>query len=212
MPGIRAARVRLIGLTGAAGSGKSTVAKVFARLGAGVIDADRLGHRLLGRNSPCFARLVKAFGPEILTASGGISRSRLGGLVFSDRRKLERLNRIIHPSLTREIRRQALALLRKEPSRPVVIDAALIVSWGMDAELDLLITVEATKEARLARLMRRGLSQKRARMIFDSQPNPAILRKRAGLVIENHGTVRELERKAAREWRRLGGASGSAGV
>lgn len=205
MPGTRPRnrRRQLIGLTGLAGSGKSTVAEVFSRLGARVIDADRVGHRLLYKNSPCYARLVKTFGPSILTASGAISRSKLGNAVFSDTRQLADLNRIIHPPLVSEIGRRTGLLMQGKPYRPVVIDAALIVPWGLDRRVDWLIVVEAPRLSRLARLMGRGLSRERALNIFKAQPSPADLRRKADLVIANQGSIAELRRKAERAWREL---------
>ena len=203
MPGIRPPWPRLIGLTGLAGSGKSTVAEVFSRMGARVIEADRMGHSLLYKNSPCYDRLVKTFGPAILTASGDISRSKLGKVVFSDSRQLASLNRIVHPRLVSEITRRARLLMRRKPFRPVVIDAALIVPWGMDRRVDRLVVVEAPRPARLARLMGRGLTRERVRRIFQAQPRPADLRRKADLVIANRGSVKELRRRAERAWREL---------
>lgn len=203
MPGIRLRRARLIGLTGLAGSGKTTVAEVFSRMGARVIDADRVGHGLLRKNSPCYGRLVNTFGPAILKDSGAISHSKLGEVVFSDGRQLARLNRIVHPRLVSEIIRRAGLLMREQPFRPVVIDAALIIPWGLDRRVDRLVVVEAPRPVRLSRLMGRGLTRERARKILQAQPRPADLRRKADLVIANRGSMAELRRKAERAWREL---------
>ncbi len=189
---------KLIGLTGGAGSGKSTVAKVFQRHGACVIDADSLGHGLLKGKSSCFAKVIKTFGPDILSAKKTIDRDRLGDLVFSDPAKMRRLNRIVHPVLLEEIRKRIKTCRVKYPGRPVVIDAALIMQWGLDKKLDLLVMVDSHKKLRLSRMQARGISRNKALRIMTSQMPVRRIREKAGLIISNNGTIGQLKKSAAR--------------
>lgn len=195
----------LIGLTGGAGSGKSTVARVFQTLGACVIDADKIGHELLGKKSPCFAKAIKAFGPGILSGPNAIDRGRLGELVFSDPIKMNKLNRIVHPVLLGEIKKRILLCRTRYPARPIVIDAALIVKWGLGKNLDRLIMVDSHKKLRLARLQARGISRGKALKIMSSQLPASRIKEKAGIIIANNGTVRQLEKKTKLIWGQIAG-------
>lgn len=193
----------IIGLTGGAGSGKSTVAAVFKRLGACVVDADRIGHQLLEKGSPCYARIIRAFGPEILSAKGEINRARLGNKAFSDQTAMAVLNAIIHPELIGRIIKEVQACRVRSRGRPVVVDAALIVQWGMDKEFDLLIMVDSLRRHRLERLAGRGISKEKASGILDSQMPASAIKRKANIVITNNGTIEGLEKRAARAWKKI---------
>jgi len=195
--------IKIIGLTGGAGSGKSTVARVFQRHGACVIDADSIGHELLNKNSPCFAKAVKVFGPGILSGKNAIDRGRLGELVFSDPAEMSQLNRIVHPALLMEIKKRILLCRAKYPGRPIVIDAALIVQWGLEKKLNLLIMVDSYKKLRLARLQARGILRGKAMKIMSSQLPASRIKEKAGIIITNNGTIGQLEKKAALVWNKI---------
>ncbi len=203
-PGRKKNRARhrppVIGLTGLAGSGKSTVASWFRKWGAQVVEADKLGHRLLAQNSPCYRSLVECFGNKILNKSRAIDRRRLGELVFGDRRQLRRLNRLVHPELRRRLQVRIAGLVR-ENRGPVVLDAALILDWGLDREMDILIVVTAPVRDRLLRLRRKGYSLDQARAIVGSQMAPSRLVSRADIIIDNAGDISSLRRQAEAAWR-----------
>ena len=112
-----------IGITGQIGAGKTTAAKIIASFGAAVIDADRIGRQVVDRSPALLKRLARQFGSEILTPSGRLSRTRLARLAFADEAAKRHLDRIVHPYLLKELRRQ----MRQKASRfdGVVIDAAL---------------------------------------------------------------------------------------
>ncbi len=192
----------VIGLTGGAGSGKSLVAAMFRRRGARVIEADRLGHRLLWRSSPCYKKIVKSFGRGILGRSGAIDRVRLGKLVFADGRSRERLNRIVHPALVREIRTR-VSKLRGQGGGPVVVDAALLADWGLHREMDRVVVVDAPARLRLKRLEAKGVPRERARGIMAAQLPSARLKRLADEVIDNSGAIGRLERRTRAAWDRL---------
>jgi len=189
----------VVGITGGAGSGKTTVAGLFRKWGAAVIDADAIGHSLLAQDSPCYGQIIKAFGEGILHRNRRIDRRALGALVFGDRRRMGTLNRIVHPHLVRIIKEQ-IAHYKKHQGGLVAVDAALIVQWGLQRQLDRLIVVEAPAEVRLCRLAGKGLPAGRARQIMDSQLPDARLRREADVVIVNDGGLDDLRRKAVQTW------------
>ncbi len=97
---------RVVGLTGGIGSGKSTVSRLFQKLGASVVDADAIVHELQTAGSPLLDRIVDAFGSGVLLGSGELDRETLGSLVFSDATARERLNAIVHPAVGVEMARR----------------------------------------------------------------------------------------------------------
>jgi len=195
--------IKLIGLTGGAGSGKSTVASVFEKLGAIVIDADKIGHRLLDEGAPCFDKILKTFGDGILNGQNAIDRQRLGDMVFSDPAKMSKLNRIVHPVMLREIRKQIGLCRTDHPGSPVVVDAALIVQWGLERNFDRLIMVDSPKKVRLIRMLDRGVPENKALQIIASQMPISRLKEKADIIIQNNGSIRQLEKRALAVWKRF---------
>lgn len=168
--------MRIIGLTGGIGSGKSAVARRFAELGVAVIDADKVGHEVLAPGGAAEADMIDAFGDAILK-DGKIDRELLGLRVFGDSEALQTLNAITHPCIIAEIGRRC-AKLACEDAPLVVIEATLIAEHGKrDAWLDDLILVDTPLEVRIDRLTTmRGMSREDALKRVDAQGDP--LRKR----------------------------------
>jgi len=137
----------IIGITGSFGSGKTTVAKMFARLGAYAIDADEVYHSLIRRKEGCYKKIVKCFGKDVLDASGRIDRKKLGKIVFKDRAKLKLLNSITHPEIVKEIKRIA----RSKKSEFIIVDAPLLIESGFYKEVDRIILVANRKEDQVKR-------------------------------------------------------------
>jgi dephospho-CoA kinase len=191
----------LIGIGGQAGSGKTSVARCFARRGAEVIDADRIGWELLRKTAPTCPRLVQAFGPAILDRRGNIVRSRLGAIVFKDARALARLNHIVHPALLAELTRRAHAPTRRGTVR--VIDAALLFFWGWHRKVDLAILVTAPREVKLARLTRDGVSRQQAGQRLRRQWPESRMRACADIVIRNDGTPAQLRAACRLAWQTI---------
>ncbi len=194
--------IKIIGLTGGAGSGKSTVAKLFQSLGACVIDADKLGHELLDKKSPCFAKVVKTFGLEVVV-NGKIDRKILGQMVFSDKRKLAELNKITHPYILKQIKEKIVIIKKSGYYGMVVIDAALIIQWGWKKRLDCIIMVNAPVRIRLERLRAKGISPDRAKRIMAHQLSPRNMRQEADRVIENRGSLSGLQEKVLEVWQSI---------
>jgi dephospho-CoA kinase len=191
---LKGPEIKIIGLTGGAGAGKSEAASMFRRLGARVIDADRLGHELLRSESPCFPALVRTFGRGILK-NGRIDRRALGHLVFKDKRELGRLNRIVHPQILKQIKNEILKIKKEEYRGIVVIDAALLVQWGWDKKVDYVVAVTAPVKQRLQRMTARGRTLSEARRIMASQLGEGALRKAADFAIVNDKGLDQLRRQ-----------------
>jgi dephospho-CoA kinase len=191
----------LIGLTGQIGAGKSTAAKTMARLGAAIIDADQIGHEVVERSTALRRKLAQAFGPEIVDARGQIRRKKLATLAFADRKAKAKLNSLVHPYLLKELRRRMKGLLRA--NSVVVIDAALLLYWGMDREVDFVLVIRASRTERLKRLKSKDLSPEEALARERAQLPYREFQKRSDRVILNNGTPRDLERKVAHWYRDL---------
>lgn len=189
--------VRLvIGLGGNLGAGKTTLAKIFQKWGAKIIEADKIGWSLLKPTSPVYRKIIKTFGESILTRNRLVDRKRLANLVFAHPKRLSNLNRIIHPYLIAKIR----AMIRKSKGI-VILDAALLFNWGLQKELDASILVCAPKKIKLKRVRKLGMSKKEAERRLSCQLNERAMAKKADFVIKNNSTKQALLRKAKLLWR-----------
>jgi dephospho-CoA kinase len=201
----------VVGLTGGIGSGKSTFAALLAERGAQVIDADLLGRDALRPGEPAWHSVVNQFGDEILVANSfDIDRKRLAAIVFDDRDKLAALNAIVHPLILRAVADQLERL--RQTDEVVVLDAALIIETGLDKAVDALIVVDAPEELRLQRLLRsRDMSRAEVRARMGSQASRRDLLDRAGIVVDNSGSLEELAAAADRVWQELAGRGAAIG-
>lgn len=195
----------LVGLTGGIGSGKSTLAALLAERGAYVIDADKLGHEALAPGEPAWHSIVDQFGDEVFSAgSMTIDRKVLGRIVFDDPRKLASLNAITHPVILGKIA-DTLESLR-DSHRIVVLDAALIVEFGLVDSLDLVVVVASDTEIRKSRLTAdRGMTGDAIDARIAAQAKPEELLARADIVVRNDGSLEELIKEADRVWAELEG-------
>lgn len=168
------------------GAGKSEVAKILKRRGYFIIDADQIAHQLYAPQSPVWSELVKAFGARILNRGGNINRRKLGEIVFADKKKLEKLNGIVHPMLKDKIRTQNV----ERGTENVVINAALPQLFEGLADQTWVVT--APKDKRLRRLVKSGLTKALAVKRMGSQLSQAKYLKLADVVIKNEGTLKQL--------------------
>jgi dephospho-CoA kinase len=191
-------RVKLFGLTGNIGAGKSTVARLLVRHGVPVIDADQVAREVVQPGQPALSEIAARFGPGVLQADGALDRKALGALVFADADERKALNAIVHPRIAQAAAGR-IAALADAGHAAAVYEAALIVENGLDRGLDGLIVVTAPEELQLARLrLRDGLTDAEARARLASQLPAAEKVKRATFVIENHGSEAELDAQVAR--------------
>jgi dephospho-CoA kinase len=189
-----------VALTGNVGAGKTTVAELFKRWGATVIDADQLVREAQAPGQPVLAKIVSRFGKELLLPDGTLDRAALRVRVLGDAQGLADLNRIVHPDVHR--RRQALlAAARARGDRIVVSDIPLLFESADPAEFDAIVLVDAPEAVRRARLLAtRPLPPEEADRLMAVQLPSTPKRARSDYVIENDGDLPALERAAATVW------------
>jgi dephospho-CoA kinase len=190
----------ILGVTGSLGSGKSTVARMFEACGGEVIDADKIGHSYLDPGTGIYRKIIKVFGNSILNPDRSIDRHKLSGLAFRDRKNLNKLNRILHPRIIREIKSR----IKYSKSSVLILDAPLLIEFGLQALVDKLIVVKINRVNQLKRLSERKvpLSNKQAlRRIKFQMPLKDKIRL-ADFVIDNNGTLSQT-RKQVGQIRRL---------
>ncbi len=187
-----------IGLTGPTGAGKSTVAGLFASFGLPVLDADRIYRELLIPPSDCLSELVRHFGREILSGDGTLNRQALGRLVFSDPSELDALNTIAHRHIMSDVRRR-LRNLQSDGCPAAVFDAPQLFEAGADRLCSIVVSVLASPEARLGRIMARdGISEEAARERMAAQKSDAFFRSHSDYIIENNGGTEPLSASVRR--------------
>ena len=195
---------RIIGLTGGIGSGKSTVAGMLAARGAIVIDADRVAHEVYAPGTEGFDKVLARFGKQVLGADGAIDRKALGAVVFGDASALADLNAIIHPLVRKEVARRLLEAAERKPDATIVIEAALMTETGWTGGAGTLWVVIAEPEIALRRLVRdREMNEAEARLRIAAQATNEARRKHATVVIENNGTLEDLESAVDQAWQTL---------
>lgn len=197
-------RTLTIGLTGGIGSGKSTVAKMLEDLGASVIHADAVGHETYLPHSEGWRRVTEAFGQEILKPDQTIDRQKLGAIVFRDAEALKRLNAIVHPLIFAEVQRRIHALRATGVTQPIVVEAAILIEANWLPLVHQVWLVVAAKEAVIQRLgNQRGLAPDDVLRRVDAQLADAERRKVADVVIENRGSIEELQVQVRSLWQRV---------
>ena len=193
----------LIGLTGNIASGKSTVARLLSERGATIIDADVLARRVVEPGMPAFDEIVRRWGPDVVGLDGSLDRDALRRLVFSQHEQLEELNGIVHPEVA-AYRDRLVEEARQRGDRLVVQDIPLLFERGIVDQFDRIVLVDAPRPVRLERLMReRGLSETESMDMITAQMPAELKRARADYIIENVGTVRELEERVSEVWHAL---------
>lgn len=189
-----------IGLTGPSGAGKGTVASLFARYGIPSIDTDAVYHALLVPPSDCLHELTERFGRGILTPEGTLDRKALAARVFADGHgeDLTDLNRITHRHVLREVRRQ-LSIYKAEGFSAVLVDAPQLFESGFHTECEVILSVLASREVRLARIMARdGLDEARATARLNAQKPDGFFRDHSDAVLVNDGAPTDLDSEVRR--------------
>jgi len=195
---------RTFGLTGGIASGKTTVAAMFAELGAKIIDADRLGHEVIRSPLPAYHEVVHHFGFEILDAEGEIDRKCLGGIVFSDPEKLRLLNSIVHPRAIERIEQLATAYHLADPKAVVLVEAALHYEAGIADRFAKMIVAWCRAEQQVERLMAKtGVSREEAERRIATQMPAEEKRRRADYVIDCSGSREETRARVGAVYREL---------
>ena len=199
-------RGTIVGVTGGIASGKSTVSRLLAEKGAFTINLDEIGHELLKRGSPVMDELLEAFGPDILDASGDVSRKKLGAIVFADNVAREQLNAIMHPPIVQRSQSEAHRLVADDADCVVVIDIPLLIEGGRHHLVDVIVVVTTSPENQLQRLLKRSIEESRplsaeeAQARISAQIPLSEKEKLAHFVIDNSGTAEELSHQVDQLW------------
>lgn len=192
--GLREAKdksMRVIGITGGIGTGKSTVLKLLKEeYGAYIVETDKLAHRLMGPGENAYQRIVDTFGGAVLYEDGTINREKLGRLVFSHPAELEKLNKIVHPAVKEYILRDIEAKKKENQIDYYVIEAALLIEDGYKAICDEMWYIYTSREERLRRLLvSRGGSREKWEQVIGSQSSEAYYRANCDVTIDNGKTI-----------------------
>lgn len=185
--------IYVVGLTGPTGAGKSTAASILSRHGIKIIDADKAARDITAPGCYALAELSRAFGSDIIRADGTLDRSLLASRAFSDEKRQRLLNDITHPFITMSIRR-AVKALSDAGEKIAVIDAPLLFESGVDIICDKTIAVISEPGLRLGRIISRDrLDESAARQRMSVQRESDYYSALADIVIENNGSLSELE-------------------
>lgn len=197
--------MRLIGLTGNIASGKSAVAKMLAERGAVIIDADVQAREAVTKGSPALEAIVAKWGEGVLDTAGNLDRSALRHIVFENQSDLDELNEIVHPEVVR-MRKQETEEALTRGDRFVVSVIPLLFERHLAEEFDAIVLVDAPRAIRLERIVRdRGIDEAEAMKMIAAQMPADLKRARADYVVENAGTLEELEADVDRVWEAIVG-------
>jgi dephospho-CoA kinase len=194
--------VLLVGLTGGIGSGKSTVARLLEKRGAVVFDADLLAREAVAPGTPGHAAVIERFGADVLAPGGELDREALASIVFADPSARRDLEQIVHPEVRRLFAEGSEAY--RDTDRVVVFSAPLLVESGMHTAFEILVVVSATVPTQIERLMRqRGMSEASIRARIDAQAPLEDKSAVADVLVDNEGTLDQLESQVDRLWNDL---------
>jgi dephospho-CoA kinase len=189
-----------LGLSGGIGSGKSTVAKILSNLGAVVIDADVIAREVLEPNQAGYQKAIEVFGESILDSDLRIDRKRLAELVFQNSDELAKLEAIVHPAV---IARVAQIRHSLPESTVVVYDTPLLFEKNLQGQFDKVLIVVTDSEHRKARLIERGLEITDIEARIANQATDAQRRTVADFVIENNGSLEQLQDEVTKVWQQI---------
>lgn len=188
--------MKIIAITGGVATGKSTVAKILAALlKTDIIDADEVVHGFLAPGTKIYKKIIESFGKSVLKEDNCIDRKALGRTVFGDISQKEKLERIIHPAVKKEIKKR-LKKFRDEGSKWVIIDIPLLFEAKMEHIADTVIVVLRSRDLQIRALRKtKGISLEEANNRIDSQLSLRQKAKRADFVVDNNGTIRNAKKQ-----------------
>lgn len=191
-------RIKIIGLTGQSGSGKSTVSEYFKKRNITVINADKLVREIYNANSPCVKTIAATFGDDVLDKNGEIIRPILAQKAFSSREATIKLNTVVHPFVTYEFLNQVNRAL-KNGEKYVLYDAPQLFESNADLICDVIISVIADKEVRLKRICARdNIDYNSAELRINAQFGEEFFRQNSDFIIDNNSDIEFLEKQAQR--------------
>jgi dephospho-CoA kinase len=192
-----------IAITGGAGSGKSTVARMFRELGAEVLDADAAAKAAVAEGTPAWQELRRLFGEEYFHPDGSLNRAKVAQLVFADPEARQRLNAIVHPWVIKEIQERSQELAQQGADL-VMVEVPLLFETGLDRAYDYVITVYVEPADQIRRLQERdGRGVEEIDGILKAQWPLAEKAARAHFVVDNRGTLDDTRKKVQEIWQKL---------
>lgn len=193
----------LVGLTGNIASGKTEVTELLAERGAVIVDADELAREAVAPGTGALAAIREKWGEDVTAPDGSLDRAELRARVFSDPEQLEELNQIVHPEIAR-LRDERVAAARGEGVRILVYVAPLLFERRLTDECDRIVLVDAPRELRFDRLVRRrGADEAEALNMIAAQMPAELKRARADYIIDNTGSIEELRKAVDGVWESL---------
>ncbi len=192
--------MRVFGITGGSGSGKTTFSKIMSELGVYIIDTDVIAHRITEKGEECLKELADYFGNDILNDGGELNRKRLAQLAFADSESTEALNRITH----KYIKEETIRLIEQTDSDIVGIDGAVIIGSNIQPLCEFIVSVISEKEVRMQRLKERdNLSDEQINLRLSAQPDDKFYIENSLYIIYNNGDLKELQRQAQQLYKRI---------
>ena len=190
--------MKVIGLTGGTGSGKSVVSKSLAAAGAVIVDADKIAHDMILKGEPAYHEIIEYYGTGILDAEGNIIRKKLGEIVFNDKEKLAFLNQCTHKYITAEVKRQIAEVEDEGTAAAIIVDAPLLLEAKLETVCDEVWVVYADPEVRAQRVMARdGITYELAKARIANQKSWDEYKAAASVVIDNSKDFAYLESQMA---------------
>ncbi|MGG3453781.1 MULTISPECIES: dephospho-CoA kinase [Paenibacillus] len=194
-----------IGLTGGIATGKSTVSRMLAGLGAAVLDADVIAREIMEPGHPVLAAVRERFGQGVLHPDGTLDRKKLGEIVFSHPEERIALESLTHPAIRSEMKQRLDELEQEDPLRLVVADIPLLYESGLDPLYEEIMVVYVPRELQMSRLIQRdGLSREAAEQRLSAQMDIEVKKERADILIDNSGGLDETKRQIDVFWRDKG--------
>ena len=191
----------LVGLTGGIGAGKSTVSRMLAERGAVILDADAFAREAVRAGTDGFDRVVARFGKGVVGPNGELDRPKLSAIVFADPGALADLEAIVHP----EVRRMIADGIQEnlDGDRVVVLVNPLLIEMGTHRDCDVVVVVSVSPETQVARSVARGMAEDDVRARLEAQLPLEERARTADILIDNEGTMEDLEREVDVVWRQL---------
>ena len=193
----------VIGLTGGIGTGKTSVSNILSSLGASMINADKIGHKIYEPNSEGWMEVVNTFGKEILNENLEINRKKLGSIVFKDKKNLDQLNSITHPRIYSEIESE-LQTLSNNNVTVSVVEAALLIEAKWTSLADQVLITVSKENTIYKRLEKRdGLNIESIKARISSQMPSKEKLKFADVIIKNDSSIKDLEKEVQYYWKKI---------
>ena len=190
--------MKVIGLTGGTGSGKSVVSRGLEAAGAVIVDADKIAHEIILKGKPAYYEIIEYYGIGILDEDGNIIRKKLGEIVFNDKEKLAFLNQCTHKYITAEVKKQIDTAKKAGTAKAIIVDAPLLLEAGLEKVCDLVWVVYADPEVRAQRVMARdGITYELAKARIANQKSWEDYKAAASTVIDNSKDLPHLEKQLA---------------